>query len=73
VPALPIRLYVRLNSFTDLNWSLPLPRAAGASFLGSDRVFDMSRARQDLSYAPTVGVRDAVRRMVAWYREQGLV
>jgi hypothetical protein len=50
-----------------------LPRAAGASFLGSDRVFDMSRARQDLSYAPTVGVREAVRRMVAWYREQGLV
>ena len=73
VPALPMHLYLRLNSFTDVNWSVALPRAAGASFLGSDRMFDLSRARQDLSYAPTVGVRDAVRRMVAWYREQGLL
>jgi 2-alkyl-3-oxoalkanoate reductase len=73
VPELPTRLYLRLNAFTDVNWSVALPRAAGASFLGSDRVFDLSRAREDLSYAPTVTVRDAVRRMVAWYREQGLV
>ena len=73
VPALPVRLYLRLNSFTDVNWSLALPRAAGASFLGSDRVFDLSRARQDLSYVPAVSVRDAVRRMIAWYRERGLV
>jgi nucleoside-diphosphate-sugar epimerase len=73
VPALPMHLYLRLNAFTDVNWSVALPRAAGASFLGSDRVFDLSRARQDLSYVPTVGVRDAVRRMVAWYREQALI
>jgi nucleoside-diphosphate-sugar epimerase len=73
VPALPMHLYLRLNAFTDVNWSLALPRAAGASFLGSDRMFDRSRARQDLSYAPTVGVPDAMRRMIAWYREQGLI
>jgi len=73
VPALPIRLYLRLNAFTDVNWSLALPRAGSAAFLTSDRVFDLSRARHDLGYAPSVGVRDAVRRTVAWYRQRGLI
>ena len=52
VPALPMRLYLRLNAFTDVNWGLALPRAGSAAFLTSDRVFDLSRARQDLAYAP---------------------
>jgi nucleoside-diphosphate-sugar epimerase len=72
-PALPVRLYVRLNAFTDATWGLALPRAASAMFLGSDRVLDMSRAREDLSYAPEVGVRDGIRRMIAWHREHGLI
>ena len=44
--------YLRLNAFTDVNWSLALPRAGSAAFLTSDRVFDLSRARHDLAYAP---------------------
>ena len=73
VPALPVRLYLGLNSFSDVHWNIALPRAAGALFLGSDRVLDISRARQDFGFAPTVGIREAVRRTVHWYREQGLI
>jgi nucleoside-diphosphate-sugar epimerase len=73
VPALPIRLYLRLNAFMDVHWSLALPRAGSAAFLTSDRRVDLSRAREDLGYVPSVGVRDGVRRTVAWYRERGLI
>jgi nucleoside-diphosphate-sugar epimerase len=73
VPALPISVYLRLSAFTDVTWGLALPRAASAAFLTSDRVFDLSRPRQDLGYAPNIGIRDAIRRTVAWYRERGLI
>lgn len=38
----------------------------------SDRIFDLSRARNELDYEPKVSVRDMIRETVQWYREQGL-
>ena len=73
IPALPILAYLRLHAFTDSHWSLALPRGGSAAFLTSDWKVDLSRARKDLAYTPAVGVRDAVRRTLDWYREQGLV
>jgi nucleoside-diphosphate-sugar epimerase len=40
-------------------------------FFTKSRAFDVSRARTELGYAPTVGVREGVRRTLAWYRQQG--
>lgn len=32
---------------------------------------DVSRAHEELGYAPTTGVEEGIRRFVAWYRERG--
>jgi nucleoside-diphosphate-sugar epimerase len=40
-------------------------------FFTKSRAFDSSRARQDIGYAPRVGLRDGIGRTLAWYKEQG--
>jgi nucleoside-diphosphate-sugar epimerase len=40
-------------------------------FFTKSRAFDISRARDDLGYAPRVGLRDGISRTMNWYREHG--
>ena len=40
-------------------------------FFTKSRAFDISRARAELGFAPAVGLRDGIRRTLAWYRAQG--
>ena len=40
-------------------------------FFTKSRAFDISRARAELGFAPRVGLREGVRRTLAWYREAG--
>jgi nucleoside-diphosphate-sugar epimerase len=40
-------------------------------FFTKSRAFDISRARQEVGYAPRVGVREGVRRTLAWYSKEG--
>jgi dihydroflavonol-4-reductase len=40
-------------------------------FFTKSRAFDIGRARNELGYAPAVGLRDGVRRTLAWYRNAG--
>lgn len=40
-------------------------------FFTKSRAFDISRARQELGYAPAVGLRDGIGRTLAWYRQEG--
>jgi dihydroflavonol-4-reductase len=40
-------------------------------FYTKSRAFDISRARTELGYDPKVGLREGIRRTIAWYREQG--
>jgi nucleoside-diphosphate-sugar epimerase len=37
-------------------------------FFTKSRAFDISRARAELGYAPSVGLRDGIHRTLAWYR-----
>jgi nucleoside-diphosphate-sugar epimerase len=39
-------------------------------FFTKSRAFAIDRARRELGYAPHVGLRDGVRRTLAWYRRQ---
>ena len=39
-------------------------------FFTKSRAFDIARARHELGYAPQAGLRDGIRRTLAWYREQ---
>lgn len=40
-------------------------------FFTKSRAFDISRARAEIGYAPQVGLRDGIRRTLAWYKERG--
>ena len=40
-------------------------------FFTKSRAFDISRARAELGYAPRTGLREGIRKTLAWYREHG--
>ncbi len=40
-------------------------------FFTKSRSFDITRARQELGFAPQVSLRDGIRRTLRWYREEG--
>ena len=40
-------------------------------FYTKSRSFDITRARQEIGYAPQVGLRDGIGRTLAWYRAEG--
>ena len=42
-------------------------------FFTKSRAFDISRARRELGYAPAVGLREGVRRTLAWYKDRGWI
>jgi dihydroflavonol-4-reductase len=42
-------------------------------FFTKSRAFDISRARQELGYAPRVGLREGIRRTLEWYRQHGWI
>jgi dihydroflavonol-4-reductase len=40
-------------------------------FFTKSRAFDIRRARTEIGFAPRVGLREGIRRTLAWYREHG--
>jgi len=42
-------------------------------FFTKSRAFDISRARQELGYAPRIGLREGIARTLRWYKEQGWI
>ena len=42
-------------------------------FFRKSRAFDISRARQELGYAPAVSMRDGIARTLEWYRANGWI
>ena len=40
-------------------------------FFTKSRAFDITRAREELGYAPSVTLRDGIRRTLTWYKQQG--
>jgi nucleoside-diphosphate-sugar epimerase len=73
--SLPLRGYSLLGELARRvgGGRLRLPRFDRVEFFVNDRIFDISRAREELGYRPTVSVRDAIRHTVDSYREQGLL
>jgi nucleoside-diphosphate-sugar epimerase len=43
------------------------------AFYTKSRAFDITRARQELGYAPRVGLREGIGRTLEWYRQQGWI
>ena len=42
-------------------------------FYTKSRAFDITRARRELGYEPTVGLRDGIGRTLEWYRQEGWI
>ncbi len=57
---------------TPLGIEPPLYRRR-VDFFTKSRAFDSTRARQEIGYAPRIGLRDGIGRTLAWYKEQGWV
>jgi nucleoside-diphosphate-sugar epimerase len=58
--------------FTPLGMSPPIYRRR-VDFFRKSRAFDIGRARRELGFNPSVGLRDGIRRTLEWYREQGWI
>lgn len=73
VSAAPLRVYRQANrAAIALGWR-SLPRYDRVEFFLGDRVFDLSRAREELGFVPRVGLREAIRRTTDWLRSQGVL
>jgi nucleoside-diphosphate-sugar epimerase len=66
----PLRL-LRLANELAPGLGARIPRFDRVEFFLSDRVFDISRAREELGYRPAIRVRQAVRETADWLRERG--
>jgi len=71
LPSVPFRGYLRLNQVAWEVAGTSLPRAGSIAFLLSDRVLDISRARQELGFEPRVDLRGTIQRTAGWYRTEG--
>ena len=74
VPAAPVYAAATVCEFVcrALGIEPPLYRRRMDFFL-KDRAFDISKARRELGYDPSVDLEEGVRRTANWYREQGLL
>jgi len=57
---------------TPLRMAPPLYRRR-VDFFTKSRAFDIARAKKELGYAPKVGLREGIRRTLAWYRGHGWI
>jgi nucleoside-diphosphate-sugar epimerase len=70
ISAAPLYLYKLLNDVFRACGGR-LPRFDRVEFFLNDRIFDQSRARDELGYTPKVSLKEAIHRTAEWYREQG--
>jgi dihydroflavonol-4-reductase len=70
LPDAPLRL-LRLANELAPGLVARIPRFDRVEFFLSDRVFDVSSAREELGYRPAIRVREAVRETADWLRERG--
>jgi nucleoside-diphosphate-sugar epimerase len=42
-------------------------------FFTKSRAFDITRARTEMGYSPSIGLREGIRRTLTWYREHGWI
>ncbi len=70
-PRAPMNVYYQAARVIDRVTGLRLPFFESVAFLTADRVLDLTRARDEIGYAPSVDVASAARRTADWYRAQG--
>ena len=72
IPLAPVLLLASLCEFicTPLGIEPPLHRRR-VSFFQNNRAFSINKAKTMLGFQPQVSLREAIRRTISWYRENG--
>lgn len=73
LPAGPFRLYEIASHHVYAVTSYRLPRADRIDLFLGDRIFNLSRSRQELGYNPKVSTREAVHRTTEWFKARGFI
>jgi nucleoside-diphosphate-sugar epimerase len=74
LPVAPFRILAGLCERLCAPFNIPPPiYRRRVDFFTKSRSFDIRRATTLLGYAPSVGIREGVRRTADWYRKRGLL
>jgi nucleoside-diphosphate-sugar epimerase len=71
LPIIPFRVYKRLCELVYHSFKLELPRSHYYDLFFTDHIFRTRKAHEELSYFPSVSLRDGFHRLLDWYRESG--
>ena len=72
-PRGPMNLYYQLGVVSDRLFGLRPPLFESVMFITANRVLDLTRAREELGFQPSVDVSTAVTRTVDWFRRENLL
>ena len=72
MPAAPFRAFKAVTEAMYRYSGKEFPYANRYNLFLSDKVFDITKARNELGYRPMVPVQEAIRHTVKWYREERL-
>ena len=73
LPIAPYRAFNGLAEAVYQQFKFDLPRIHRYALFLADKVLDLSKAKTQLGYCPTVSVEEGIRQTVQWYCEQGYV
>ena len=68
-----VSFYYHAGRIVDSTFGIKIPLIESVSFLTSNRVLDLTRAKEELGYVPEVGVTSSVQRTAEWLRSQSLL
>lgn len=73
LPIAPYRAFNHVAEAVYRQFQVDLPRIHRYALFLADKVLDLSKAKTQLGYNPSVSVEAGIHQTVQWYREQGYV
>lgn len=71
LPRFPYRVFHRANCLLYRYAGRELPRASKYELFLSDKMMTITKAQQELGFAPKVSLAQGIRDAIAWHRERG--
>lgn len=70
-PAAPFKALAAVGHWSSEILSVQIPLMKKIDFFTRNRMYDISKAKNELGFVPRVSLRQNVRQTLAWYREAG--
>jgi nucleoside-diphosphate-sugar epimerase len=71
LPITPFRAYKHLCGLVYRSFKVELPRSHYYDLFLTDHIFRTRKAQEELSYFPSISLRNGFQRLLDWYRESG--